>query len=88
MVNSCSVYGCTSIYNKRDKTNYIPIFTEWIRKIQNKDLKVIKNSRVCINHFEVNDTKRFDIFKCANGDPDIKVPGKYLLLNVEYISNN
>ena len=82
MVNSCSVYGCTSNYNKKDKTNYIPIFTfpddsekraEWIRKIPNKDLKVTKNSRVCINHFEEKDIKRFDIFKCANGDPDIKV---------------
>ena len=64
MVNSCSVYGCTSNYNKNDKTNYIPIFTfpdEWIRKIPNKDLKVTKNSRVCINHFEEKDIKRFDI---------------------------
>ena len=46
---------------------------KWIRKIPNKDLKVTKNSRVCINHFEEKDIKRFDIFKCENGDPDIKV---------------
>ena len=46
MVNSCLVYGCTSNYNKKDKTKYVPIFTipekseeraEWIRKILNKD---------------------------------------------------
>ena len=30
---------------------YLPR-AEWIRKIPNKDLKVTKNSRVCINHFE------------------------------------
>ena len=74
IVNSCSVYGCTSNYNKKDMTNYILIFTfpgdsqkraAWIRKIQNKDLKVTKNSRVCINHFEEKNIKRFDIFKCA-----------------------
>ena len=46
---------------------------EWIRKIPNKDMKVTKNSRVCINHFEEKDIKRFVIFKRANGDPDIKV---------------
>ena len=45
---------------------------ECIRKIPNKDLKIPKNSRVCINHFE-EDIKRFDVFKCANGDSDIKV---------------
>ena len=82
MVNSCSVYGCTSNYNTKVKTNYIPIFTftdnsekrvEWIRQIPNKDLKVTKNSRVCINDFEEKDIKRFDIFMCANGDPDNKV---------------
>ena len=70
MVNSCSLYGCTSNYNKKNKTKYIPIFTfpddsekraEWIRKIPNKDLKVTKNSRFSINHFE-EDIKRFDIF--------------------------
>ena len=76
MVNACSVYGCTSNYNKMDKTNYIPIFTffvdsdrkrsEWIRKILNENLKDTRN-------FEDKDIKRFDIFKCANGDPDIKV---------------
>ena len=72
MVNSCSVYGCKSNYIKKDKTKYIPTFTfpddsekraESIRKIPNKDLKVTKNSRVCINHFEEKDIKRFDIFK-------------------------
>ena len=61
MVNSCTVYGCTSNDKKKDKTNYIPIFTfpddsekraEWIRNIPNTDLKVTNNSRVCINYFE------------------------------------
>ena len=82
MVNSCSVYGCKSNYDTKDKGNYVPIFNfpgdsekraEWIRKIPNKNLKVTKNSRVCIKHFEEKDIKRFDIFKCENGDPDIMV---------------
>ena len=82
MVNSCSVYGCKSNYDTKDKGNYIPIFkfpgdsearAEWIRKIPNKNLKVTNNSRVCIKHFEEKDIKRFDIFKCENGAPDIMV---------------
>ena len=82
MVNSCSVYGCTSNYNKNDKTYYNPIFTfpddsekraEWIRKILNKDFKVIKKSRVCINHFEEKDIKRFDIFIQVHVDIKVSI---------------
>ena len=54
MVNTCSVYGCTSNFNKKDKINYIPIFifpkesekrVERLRKITIKDLNVTNNSR-------------------------------------------
>ena len=93
MVNSCLVYGCKSNNNNKDKTDYVKIFkfpeeserrAEWIRKIPNRNLIVSKNSRVCIKHFEENDIKRFDIFKCQNGDPDIKVSIYLYILSKQY----
>ena len=82
MVYTCCVYGCTSNYDKKDKDNRVTVFkfpnagerrNEWLRKLPNKDFKVTQYSRVCIKHFESHDVKRYDVFPCSNGDPDIVV---------------
>ena len=83
MVNKCCVPGCQSNYKRKDKvTEYVTQFrfpkeenrrNEWIKKIPRENLNVTNNSRVCIQHFEEKDIVRYDIFPCANGDPDIKV---------------
>ena len=81
MVQTCCVYGCKSNYDKV-KANYVSVFkfpdnidrkNEWIRKIPNKNLKITKQSKVCIKHFDEKDIIRSDVFPCANGDPDIIV---------------
>ena len=64
MVNKCCVSGCRSNYRTSGQigpTPYVPTFSfpkdedlrnEWIRRINRDNLKLTKNTVLCIKHFE------------------------------------
>ena len=98
MVHKCCVYGCNSNYQS-NKKDYQTVFSfpkdeekceEWKRRIPNKNLKVTKSTRVCIKHFDEKDIKRYDVFPCANGDPDIMVSTDqyYTIIAIKTICSN
>ena len=83
--------------SKNIKLPHIPVFTfpknddlreEWIRKIPNQDLKVTKNSRVCIKHFHVDDVITEEVFPGKDGQRDVIVSMLYKYVHVYYYLYN
>ena len=83
----CCAFGCKSNYQylRKDKRETLVNETafsfakseslrkKWIQNIQNRDLKITKSTRVCINHFHKDDVITQDIFPSTEGEPDIIV---------------
>ena len=49
------------------------VVKEWIKRIHRENLFVTKHTRVCIQHFEDKDIRRYDILPVADGGSPIKV---------------
>ena len=78
----CCAFGCKSNYQylRKDKRETLvneTVFSfpksESLRKeyIPNRDLKITKSTRVCINHSQKDDVITQDIFPITEGEPDI-----------------
>ena len=80
-------FGCKSNYqylrkDKRETLVNVPVFSlpkseslrkDWIQNIPNRDLKITKSTRACINHFHKDDVITQDSFPSTEGEPDIIV---------------
>ena len=81
------VFGCKSNYQylrKDTRETFVneTVFSfpiseslrkEWIQYIPNRDLKITKSTRVCIDHFHKDDVITQYSFPSTEGDPDIIV---------------
>ena len=75
MVNKCCVSGCRSNYRSSEPATYVPTFSfpkddflrnEWIRRINRENLKLTKNTVICLKHFEESDLNH----NLAHNKPD------------------